>query len=224
MVCSCPIPVVTTRSISSRKQGRRCLSLPVSMPRLPPPPHPRGQAQPGPSGGSGSWTWSWSWRSSSEKRSPTPFLAASLELYYDWQWEGPAGAEPALLWKVTAGPSPPGARQTGGIPRGLCASCPQAWHHRGCPAASRSSALPAFLQPARGSKIGLCSAPLSQSGAVICLNSRLFLMKVDGELWVEGRYFINHLGRVEASSSWRAPGGGRSPGRIRNPVPLGLRG
>lgn len=112
----------------------------------------------------------------------------------------------------------------GGIPRGLCASCPQAWHHRGCPAASRSSALPAFLQPARGSKIGLCSAPLSQSGAVICLNSRLFLMKVDGELWVEGRYFINRLGRVEASSSWRAPGGGRSPGRIRNPVPLGLRG
>lgn len=118
MVCSCPIPVVTTRSISSRKQGRRCLSLPVSMPRLPPPPHPRGQAQPGPSGGSGSWTWSWSWRSSSEKCSPMPFLAASLELYYDWQWEGPAGAEPALLWKVTAGPSPPGARQTGGNSKG----------------------------------------------------------------------------------------------------------
>ena len=95
MVCSCPIPVVTTRSISSCKQGRRCLSLPASS--------------------SSSlctglawaarwlrrWTWSWSWRSSSEKRSPTPFLAASLELCCDWQWKGPVGAEPALLRKVT---------------------------------------------------------------------------------------------------------------------------
>ena len=49
-------------------------------------------------------------------------------------------------------------------------------------------------------------------------------MKADGEVRVEGRYFINRLGRVEASSSWRAPVGGRSPGQIRNPVPLGFTG
>ena len=45
---------------------------------------------------------------------------------------------------------------------------------------------------------------------------------VDDELRVEGRYFINRLGQVEASSFWRASGGGRSPGQIRNLVPLGF--
>ena len=137
---------------------------------------------------------------------------------------GPGRSEPALLRKVMQPDPHLQVRGRRGIPRGLCALCPQAWRHRGCPAALRSSALPAFLQLARGSKIGLYSAPLPQSGAVVCLNSRLFLMKADGEVRVEGRYFINRLGRVEASSSWRAPAGGRSPGQIRNPVPLGFTG
>lgn len=121
-------------------------------------------ARPGPSGGSGSRTWNWSWRSSSERRSLMPFLAASLELYCDWQREGQAGAEPALLRKFTR-PDP--HLQARGRLRGFQGGSAPRPPGLASPRAPRCLALlstPCLLQPLFGSPLTVCTV-------VICLNS-----------------------------------------------------